>query len=65
LNVGIESCEKIVIHHKTGLAFMACGNGTFRARVFYPPINKNVSALPKVIRETPYVYNINVCILKL
>jgi len=38
---------------------MACGNGTSRTQVFYPPTNINHSELPKVIRETPYVYNIN------
>jgi hypothetical protein len=44
---------------------MACGNGTFRTNVFYPPLSKDSSELPPVIRETPFVYDIIVCILKL
>ncbi|RGB29413.1 hypothetical protein C1646_322505 [Rhizophagus diaphanus] len=55
---GIETCEDIVIHHRTGHAFMACGDKTIRSQVFYPPINL-ITDTTQLIRDTPYIYDIN------
>ncbi|GBC06788.1 hypothetical protein RclHR1_07040011 [Rhizophagus clarus] len=55
---GVETCEDILIHHRTGHAFMACGNATIRSNVFYPPINL-LTNTTQLIRETPYIYDIN------
>lgn len=62
--LGIETCEDIVIHHRTGHAFMACGDKTIRSQVFYPPINL-ITDTTQLIRDTPYIYDINVCILSI
>ncbi|CAG8540926.1 7001_t:CDS:2, partial [Acaulospora colombiana] len=52
-----EACEDIEIHHRTGLAFMTCGNQHERKTQWYPPSNvfKNYSYRPN---DTPYVYDI-------
>ncbi|RIA93872.1 hypothetical protein C1645_761483 [Glomus cerebriforme] len=55
---GVETCEDIVIHHRTGFAFMACGNKTIRSQVFYPPVSLFTETTQQ-IRDTPYIYDIN------
>ena len=57
-NKDVEACEDIHIHHRTGHAFMTCGTEYERTRGYWPPLDSfNVS---HQIRDTPYIYDINV-----
>ncbi|KAG9307119.1 hypothetical protein G9A89_016947 [Geosiphon pyriformis] len=54
---GPEACEDLVIHHRSGYAFAACGSLEDRLSQWWPPIAnfRNSSYEP---RENPWVYNI-------
>ncbi|CAG8540253.1 12922_t:CDS:2 [Ambispora gerdemannii] len=53
---GPEACEDIEIHHKSGLAFMACGSENGRRTQWWPPLGSvNTTVQPL---ETPWIYNL-------
>ncbi|CAG8618333.1 6172_t:CDS:2 [Ambispora gerdemannii] len=53
---GPEACEDIVIHHQSGIAFMACGSEIGRRTQWWPPIDQlNTQTQP---REQPWIYNL-------
>ncbi|PKC70955.1 calcium-dependent phosphotriesterase [Rhizophagus irregularis] len=54
---GVEACEDIHIHHRTGYAFMACGKEIERIRGYWPPIGTYNSSIQSI--DTPYIYDIN------
>ncbi|RIA91559.1 hypothetical protein C1645_767147 [Glomus cerebriforme] len=54
---GIEACEDIHIHHRTGRAFMTCGTEYERTRAYWPPLNTFNSS--HQTRDTPYIYDID------
>ncbi|CAG8611029.1 498_t:CDS:2 [Paraglomus brasilianum] len=54
---GFEGCEDIVIHHKSGSAFLACGNVKSRMTGWFPPLGM-WNEVP-IVKDQPFVYDIN------
>ncbi|GBB86621.1 hypothetical protein RclHR1_01300006 [Rhizophagus clarus] len=54
---GVEACEDILIHHRTGLAFMTCGTEIKRIQGYWPPLNTFNASIQT--RDTPYIYDID------
>jgi hypothetical protein len=57
-NKGIEACEDIHIHHRTGYAFMTCGTEYERTQAYWPPSGSFNT--DKIVKDTPYIYDIEV-----
>ena len=55
---GLGACEDIVIHHKSGSAFLACGDAKSRMTQWFPPLGIQNEVPP--VKDQPFVYDINV-----
>ncbi|KAF9214526.1 hypothetical protein BGZ59_003488 [Podila verticillata] len=55
---GLEACEDVHIHHKSGLAFTACGNSELRKSWFPPMVKLNASADPRAFQDKFVIYNL-------
>lgn len=57
---GLEACEDVHIHHKSGLAFTACGDSELRKSWFPPMAKLNASADPLAFQDKFIIYNLEV-----
>ncbi|KAG0350477.1 hypothetical protein BG005_010009 [Podila minutissima] len=55
---GLEACEDVHIHHKSGLAFTACGDSELRKSWFPPMAKLNASADPLAFQDKFIIYNL-------
>ncbi|KAG0319400.1 hypothetical protein BG000_003911, partial [Podila horticola] len=55
---GLQACEDVHIHHKSGLAFTACGDAEMRKSWFPPMAKLNTSADPLAFQDKFVIYNL-------